>query len=94
MEWTENFPEGSIDWDFSVDFSVEALDELCAATGRSLTDIIEDFRDYLASRAPDAFADFLFAWRHALIGGAGVPCVVCGRNRATTPANALSGDDK
>jgi hypothetical protein len=94
MEWTENFPEGSIDWDFSVDFSAESLDELCAATGRPLTDIVEDFRDYLASRALDAFADFLFAWRHTLPGDAGVPCAVCSRDHAVAPARApIAGDE-
>jgi hypothetical protein len=63
-------------------------------TGRSLTDIVEDFRDYLTSRAPDSFADFLFAWRHTLLGDAGVACSVCDRKLTATKADARSGDGK
>jgi hypothetical protein len=94
MEWTESLPEGSIDWHFGVDLSTDVIKVLCAATGRSRIEIVEDFRDHLARRAPDAIADFLFGWRQILLGDLGAPCVVCGRALAATPTAPLVGDDK
>jgi hypothetical protein len=94
MEWTEDFPEGSIDWDFGVDFSAASLDKLSAATNRSRSQIVEDFRDYLAGHGPDAIADLMWEWRQALLGGAGVPCAVCGREYATATARSPMRADK
>jgi hypothetical protein len=59
MEWTEELPEGSIDWSIAADVSTSALAGLHAVTGLSRAQLIESLRDYIGDYAPDAFANFL-----------------------------------